>query len=114
MFKIRDLKKLAVSLFLVISVYIYNLSILNWRMMCMIDIECFGIKKGYYKIGIEDPDNKNDEEGCWRPLYDGVRQSHGHGYNMIDAWVYWFIFALTLGIIVIIIKPNNINFRIFF
>ena len=41
---------------------------------------------------MDNPDNKNDEEGCWRPLYDGVRQSHGHGYNMIDAWVYWFIF----------------------
>ena len=37
-------------------------------------------------------DNKNDEEGIWKPLYDGVRQSHGHGYNMIDAWVYWFVF----------------------
>ena len=37
-------------------------------------------------------DNKNDEEGIWKPLYDGVRQSHGHGYSMIDAWVYWFIF----------------------
>lgn len=41
---------------------------------------------------MDNPDNKNDEEGCWRPLYDGVRQSHGNGYNMIDAWVYWFIF----------------------
>lgn len=40
---------------------------------------------------MDNPD-KNDEEGIWRPLYDGVRQSHGHGYNMIDAWVYWFIF----------------------
>ena len=37
-------------------------------------------------------DNKNDGERIWKPLYDGVRQSHGHGYNMIDAWVYWFIF----------------------
>lgn len=41
---------------------------------------------------MDNPDNENDEEGIWRPLYDGVRQSHGHGYNMIDAWVYWFIF----------------------
>lgn len=43
-------------------------------------------------ISLMDSSDINDEEGCWKPLYDGVRQSHGHGYNMIDAWVYWFIF----------------------
>lgn len=33
-----------------------------------------------------------DEEGIWRPLYDGVRQSHGHGYDRLAGWVYWIIF----------------------
>ena len=33
-----------------------------------------------------------DDEGIWRPLYDAVRNSHGHEYVMLDAWVYWMIF----------------------
>ena len=41
---------------------------------------------------MDSPDTNNNKEGYWKPLYDGVRQSHGHGYNMIDAWVYWSIF----------------------
>lgn len=41
---------------------------------------------------MDNPDNENNEEGLWKPLYDGVRQSHEYGYDMIDAWVYWFIF----------------------
>jgi hypothetical protein len=39
-----------------------------------------------------DSSDINNEDGCWKPLYDEVRQSHGHRYNMIDAWIYWFIF----------------------
>ena len=41
---------------------------------------------------MDNPDIENDEEGIWRPLYDGIRRSHGHAYHLIDAWVYWFIF----------------------
>ena len=41
---------------------------------------------------MDNPDIEHDEEGIWRPLYDGVRRSHGHAYRLIDAWVYWFIF----------------------
>lgn len=38
------------------------------------------------------PNIEKDDEGIWRPLYDGVRKSHGHGYKKIEGWVYWLIF----------------------
>lgn len=41
---------------------------------------------------MDNPDIEHDEEGIWRPLYDGVRQSHGHGYHLLDAFAYWLIF----------------------
>lgn len=40
----------------------------------------------------DNPDLEKDEEGIWRPLYDGVRQSHGHRYDPLYGWVYWLIF----------------------
>lgn len=55
------------------------------------EMDLLEIKKQVISL-IDSSDIINNEEGCWRPLYDEVRQSHGHRYDMIDAWVYWFIF----------------------
>lgn len=41
---------------------------------------------------MDEPEAEKDEEGIWRPLYDGVRKSHGHPYNRLTGWVYWLIF----------------------
>lgn len=44
------------------------------------------------RMKMNEADILQDEEGIWRPLYDGVRQSHGHGYDRLSGWVYWLIF----------------------
>ncbi len=41
---------------------------------------------------MDNPKSASDDEGIWRPLYDGVRQSHGHEYEPLYGWVYWLIF----------------------
>lgn len=43
-------------------------------------------------VRMNEPKNTQDKEGIWRPLYDGIRNAHGHAYNKIDGWVYWIIF----------------------
>ncbi|MBQ8481971.1 MAG: hypothetical protein IJ532_05505 [Alphaproteobacteria bacterium] len=55
------------------------------------EMDLLKIKKQVISL-MDSSDITNNEEGCWKPLYDEVRKSYGHRYNMIDAWVYWFIF----------------------
>ena len=44
------------------------------------------------RMKMPETDILQNEEGIWRPLYDGVRQSHGHRYDKLSGWVYWIIF----------------------
>ena len=57
------------------------------------EMDLLSIKKQVIaKMDASDSEIQKDEEGIWRPLYDGVRHSHGHGYRMLDAVAYWLIF----------------------
>ena len=55
------------------------------------EMDLLNIKKQVIEK-MDDSDIKKDEEGIWRPLYDGVRKSHGHQYDALYGWVYWLIF----------------------
>ena len=58
---------------------------------------------------MDNPEAEKDEEGIWRPLYDAVRKTHGHEYDMIDAWVYWFIFNPQLDNLTTETSPDHVR-----
>lgn len=70
--------------------YEYSAGILNAAVMFG-EMDLQNIKKQVI-ARMNDTSALADEEGVWRPLYDAVRNSHGHEYDMLDAWVYWMIF----------------------
>ena len=50
------------------------------------------ILQGQVLAKMDEIDVEKDEEGFWRPLYDGVRKTRAHEYDSLYGWVYWLIF----------------------